>query len=54
MTTTPENPAVPALARRLGFTEEGRLRARNVERGQRVDILWFGVLQEEWPGASSR
>jgi ribosomal-protein-alanine N-acetyltransferase len=49
MTTTPENPAVPVLARRLGFTQEGVLRARNIERGQRVDIIWFGVLREEWP-----
>lgn len=52
MTTTPENPAVPALARRLGFTSEGHLRARNIERGRRVDILWFGLLREEWPRAS--
>ena len=51
MTTTRENPAVPALARRLGFTEEGVLRARNVERGQRVDIIWYGLLREEWPTA---
>jgi RimJ/RimL family protein N-acetyltransferase len=48
MTTTPENPAVPALARRLGFTQEGVLRARNIERGRRVDIVWFGLLREEW------
>jgi len=48
MTTTPENPAVPALAHRLGFTQEGVLRARNIERGQRVDIIWFGLLREEW------
>jgi ribosomal-protein-alanine N-acetyltransferase len=48
MTTTPENPAVPGLARRLGFTHEGTLRARNIERGQRVDILHFGLLREEW------
>jgi RimJ/RimL family protein N-acetyltransferase len=54
MTTTPENAAVPALARRLGFTREGRLRARNIERGQRVDVLWFGMLREEWPGTSGR
>jgi RimJ/RimL family protein N-acetyltransferase len=51
MTTTPGNRAVPALARRLGFTQEGVLRARNIERGQRVDILWFGVLREEWAGS---
>ena len=50
MTTTPENQAVPGLARRLGFMQEGILRARNVERGQRVDLLWFGLLREEWPG----
>jgi RimJ/RimL family protein N-acetyltransferase len=48
MTTTPENPAVPALARRLGFSQEGVLRQRNVERGRRVDIIWFGLLREEW------
>jgi ribosomal-protein-alanine N-acetyltransferase len=48
MTTTPENPAVPALARLLGFTHEGVLRARNIERGRRVDIIWFGLLREEW------
>jgi RimJ/RimL family protein N-acetyltransferase len=53
MTTTPENPAVPALARRLGFTQEGVLRARNVERGRRVDIVWFGVLREEWLGGTA-
>jgi RimJ/RimL family protein N-acetyltransferase len=48
MTTTPENQVVPALARRLGFRHEGTLRSRNVERGQRVDIVWFGLLREEW------
>jgi len=48
MTTTPDNAAVFALARRLGFTQEGVLRKRNVERGQRVDVVWFGVLREEW------
>jgi RimJ/RimL family protein N-acetyltransferase len=48
MTTTPDNQAVFALARRLGFTQEGVLRKRNVERGVRVDVVWFGVLREEW------
>lgn len=48
MTTTPENAAVPALARRLGFTQEGVLRARNIERGRRVDVVWYGLLREEW------
>jgi RimJ/RimL family protein N-acetyltransferase len=50
MTTTPDNGAVFALARRLGFAQEGVLRRRNVERGARVDVVWFGVLREEWAG----
>jgi RimJ/RimL family protein N-acetyltransferase len=50
MTTTPDNLAVSALARRLGFTREGVLRRRNVERGNRVDVVFFGVLREEWNG----
>ena len=48
MTSTPDNAGVFALAERLGFTHEGVLRKRNVERGQRVDVVWFGVLREEW------
>jgi RimJ/RimL family protein N-acetyltransferase len=48
MTTPPDNAGVFALAERLGFTHEGVLRKRNVERGQRVDVVWFGVLREEW------
>ncbi|HEY2769804.1 MAG TPA: GNAT family protein [Solirubrobacteraceae bacterium] len=51
MTTIPENQIVPALARRLGFRQEGILRRRNVERGRRVDIVWFGLLREEWQGS---
>jgi len=48
MNTTPENPSVPALARRLGFVQEGIQRSRNLERGQRVDLIWFGLLRDEW------
>jgi RimJ/RimL family protein N-acetyltransferase len=48
MTTTPDNAAVAALAARLGFTREGVLRARNLERGRRVDVVWFGLLRDEW------
>jgi RimJ/RimL family protein N-acetyltransferase len=47
MTTTPDNARVPALARRLGFTQEGVLRARNLERGRRVDVVWYGLLRDE-------
>lgn len=54
MTTTPENTVIPAFARSLGFSYEGRLRRRNRERGERTDILWFGLLDHEWvrPGAA--
>jgi RimJ/RimL family protein N-acetyltransferase len=48
MTTTPDNSAVPALAARLGFAREGVLRERNLERGQRVDVVMFGRLRDEW------
>lgn len=48
MTTTPDNEGVAALAARLGFAREGVLRKRNVERGERVDVVWYGVLREEW------
>ena len=53
MTTTPDNAVVPRLARRLGFTYEGTLRKRTVERGRRTDVLWFGVLREEWESSQS-
>lgn len=48
LTTTPENAATQALAERLGFTREGVLRRRNIERGRRVDVVWYGLLREEW------
>ena len=49
MTTLPENGGAVALARRLGFTQEGVLRQRDIERGRAVDIAWFGMLRDEWP-----
>lgn len=45
MTTTPDNAAVFRLAERLGFAYEGTLRERNLERGRRVDVAWFGLLR---------
>ena len=48
LTTTPVNAATLAFAERLGFTREGVLRQRVVERGAPVDIVWFGLLREEW------
>jgi RimJ/RimL family protein N-acetyltransferase len=51
LTTTVENVPTQAFAESLGFTREGVLRKRNVERGKRVDVVCYGVLREEWPGA---
>ena len=50
LTTTPDNTGALALAESLGFTREGVLRQRVVERGHAVDIVWFGLLREEWAG----
>ncbi len=48
LTTTPDNAATRALAQKLGFTEEGTMRRRNLERGRRVDVVMFAVLKDEW------
>jgi RimJ/RimL family protein N-acetyltransferase len=48
MTTTTQNARLRAFAARLGFAEEGVLRAHNIERGRRVDLAVFGLLREEW------
>ena len=48
LTTTPDNIATRRLARKLGFQEEGVLRARNLERGRRVDVVMLAVLRGEW------
>jgi len=48
MTTTPDNAAVAALAAALGFAREGLLRSRNLERGARVDVVYFGLMRSEW------
>ena len=36
-------------AERLGFTQEGVLRAHMVVRGHRRDTAYFSLLDEEWP-----
>lgn len=43
--TTPDNAAARALAASLGFTQEGILAARNLERGRRVDVVVLGRLR---------
>ncbi len=44
--TTPDNAAARALARSLGFQEEGIMRARNLERGRRVDVILLARLRK--------
>jgi RimJ/RimL family protein N-acetyltransferase len=38
-----------ALYRRLGFTEEGRLRQAAFRDGRHADVLLFSLLADEWP-----
>ncbi len=54
MTTIPDNEQLPRLAARLGFVREGVLRARNLERGRRVDIIFYGLLRSEWAAQRGR
>lgn len=42
------NPAMVSVARRLGFVEEGRMRAARRWSGGVHDALVFGVLRPEW------
>ncbi len=46
ITTTPDNTAARALAESLGFVEEGVMRARNLERGRRVDVVLLARLRK--------
>jgi RimJ/RimL family protein N-acetyltransferase len=48
MTTLPQFDRVLALAERLGFSQEGVMRERNLERGVRLDVVMLAVLQAEW------
>lgn len=45
------NHAMVALARRLGMVEEGRRRQAVFKDGEYRDIVEFGVLRSEFPGA---
>ncbi|MEA2296456.1 MAG: hypothetical protein QOE86_4095 [Solirubrobacteraceae bacterium] len=46
ITTTPDNGAARALATSLGFTEEGVMIGRNLERGRRVDVMILARLRK--------
>lgn len=50
LTCDPDNTASAAVARRLGFTLEGRLRDRQLApHHRRGDILYFTLLESEYP-----
>jgi RimJ/RimL family protein N-acetyltransferase len=44
------NNRAQALYRRLGFTEEGRLREHFERDGRRHDVILMGLLRPEWQG----
>jgi RimJ/RimL family protein N-acetyltransferase len=46
ITTTTDNAPARALAEALGFTAEGVMLARNLERGRRVDMLLLAKLRK--------
>ncbi len=48
-----DNRAAIALYKRLGFQEEGRLRERVLRDGARTDLLYMGLLRQEWERARS-
>ncbi len=47
----PANTASVHLLQRLGFTREGLLRQRWVDKGQAYDVAAFGLLRDEYPSA---
>jgi ribosomal-protein-alanine N-acetyltransferase len=48
LSTTAENLASQALARKLGFVQEGLLREHCVVQGRRIDQQLWGLLRPEW------
>jgi ribosomal-protein-alanine N-acetyltransferase len=42
------NPASVRVLQRLGISQEGRLREANVREGKWCDLLYFGILKNEW------
>jgi ribosomal-protein-alanine N-acetyltransferase len=47
----PRNVSSARLLQRLGFTREGLLRQRWVDKGETKDVEVYGLLRHEWPGA---
>lgn len=49
----PRNGSSGKLLRRLGFSKEGLLRQRWLDKGQTHDVEFYGLLLHEWPQASA-
>lgn len=47
----PRNAASQGLLRRLGFTREGLLRQRWIDKGEPCDVEMYGLLSREWNAA---
>jgi ribosomal-protein-alanine N-acetyltransferase len=47
LVTTPDNAGSLAVARRAGFAQEGLLRGRDIEDGERVDVVVLGLLRSD-------
>jgi len=47
----PGNLSSGRLLKRLGFTREGLLRQRWVDKGKAHDVETYGLLRDEWPGS---
>jgi RimJ/RimL family protein N-acetyltransferase len=45
----PRNASSKRLLRRLGFSQEGLLRQRWLDKGQIHDVEFYGLLLHEWP-----
>jgi RimJ/RimL family protein N-acetyltransferase len=52
--TDPRNSASAKVLQRLGFTLEGRLRARWIVAGETSDSAIYGLLRDEWLAGVSR
>ena len=49
----PRNERSQRLAERVGMVREGLLRSHEIIRGERWDVLHYGILRQEWEGSKA-